>query len=91
MKRKRRQSEDYVCPVSSGNYADPKSCRRFYQVNRLCGLSRLCAYSFHIVILSLVKIAALPPHCFLCEFCSYYYRACILSFTFHREGENFPR
>ncbi|XP_057377397.1 LOW QUALITY PROTEIN: chitin deacetylase 1-like [Daphnia carinata] len=31
IKRKRRQSEDYVCPGSSGNYADPKSCRRFYQ------------------------------------------------------------
>ncbi|XP_046650614.1 chitin deacetylase 1-like [Daphnia pulicaria] len=31
MKRKRRQNEDYVCPVGSGNFADPKSCRRFYQ------------------------------------------------------------
>jgi len=29
--RRPRDSEDFTCPETNGNYADPKSCRRFYQ------------------------------------------------------------
>lgn len=53
--------KDFLCPTNNGNFADPSTCRRFYQVSinvvpyKYIQKYKFVPFSFHAVLFEWMK------------------------------------